>query len=255
MRFGVCSKLENLLPVKDAGYDYFEWNLSRLAGLSQPEFEDARAAFEEAGLPVETCAIFFPREYRLTGDVDLEALAAYAEKALARAAKLGVGIVVLGNGKLRSIPEGFPRERAVEQFKEVLRLCGDIAGGHRIKIALEPLNFSETNLINTVAEGLALCRELNHPHVGLLVDFYHMHMVGEPVEDLEQAGEWLIHAHIARPHESRLAPIEKDRETCLRWAAALKKCGYNGRLTLEMGSSSDFEAEIQTMIRMSEVFR
>lgn len=255
MRFGVCGNIKNISRIKSAGYDYHEWYLYVMMALSDNQYNEAKAQYKEAGLTPECFAGFFPQGTRLTGEVIFEYIEEYAELALSRAAGLGGKIAVLGNGGLRKTPEGFDKATALAQFKQVAKICGDAAARHGMKIAIEPLNEDETDLINTVAEGLALCKDLNHPNVGLLVDFYHVFKTGETLDAIENAGDWLIHAHIARPDPSRRAPCESDLEVCKKWAAALKKCGYNGRLSLECHHSEDYEGDLNSMMKMTEVFK
>ncbi len=256
MRFGVCTKLENLPLLKAEGYDYYEGTLSTIAAMSETEFEEARQALADAGVPLEATAGFFGKEHRLTGeDVDFDAISDYADAALKRSAALGAKIAVLGSGKARKIPEGFPREKAEEQFVRVMRICGDAAQKYGIKIALEPLNTNETDLINTLAEGLDFCKRANHPAVGLLADFFHIFMVGDDLATFEEVGEWLIHVHIARPNADRAAPTMADEATLRQWAAALKKCGYDGRMSLECSSKPSAEENFANMSSVKELFR
>lgn len=256
MRFGVCTKLDNLPLVAAAGYDYYEGNLNQLAAMSEEEFETARTALQASGLTMETTAIFFNSKDRLTGEnVDFDAIAAYADKALKRAAALGVKVSVLGSGGARKIPEGFPREKAEDQFIRVIRICGDAAQKYGIKIALEPLNHNETNLMNTLAEGLAICEKANHPVVGMLADFYHMYMVSDDLATLQGIGDRLFHVHIARPNEDRAAPTMADEAVLRQWAAALKQYGYNGRMSLECKFASTAEQGLADMNSVKELFR
>lgn len=255
MRFGVCGNIKNISQIKQAGYDYHEWYLRVMTALSDNQYNEAKVQYQEVGLAPECFTLFFPQGTRLTGEVDFEFIEEYAELALSRAAALGGKIAVLGNGGLRKTPEGFSKSTALAQFKQVAKICGDTAARYGMKVAIEPLNEEETDVINTVAEGLELCRDLNHPNVGLLVDFYHVFKTGETLEAIENAGDWLIHAHIARPDPGRGVPCERDIEVCKKWAAALKKCGYNGRLSLECRHSEDYEADLRSMMKIAEVFK
>ena len=40
-------------------------------------------------------------------------------------------------------------------------------------IALEPLNRFETYFLNTAADAVKLCDEIDHPNVGILFDTFH----------------------------------------------------------------------------------
>ena len=255
MRFGVCKSLENAQLVKDNGYDYIEANLQSIAKMSEEEFEKQLEFLKQADIPCESSNCFFPSSLLLVGDdVDYEKIAQYAECALSRAAKLGVKVSVMGSGKTRNVPDGYDRQKATDQFKRVVTLCSDIARKYGIKIALEPLNHGETNMLNTVAQAYQFCRELADDNVGIVADFYHIFMVNEPVEDVVTAKDYIFHLHIARPNEDRLAPSVADADTLKIWADAVKAAGYNGRLSLECTSKADFVGALQSMAQVKYIF-
>ena len=175
MRFGVCTGVENIGLVKSAGYDYIELNFTQITQMSDEEFEALKEMVLTSGILAETYNCFFPGDIKLCGDeADLDLIAKYAEKGFSRAAQLGGKIAVIGSGGSRRIPEGFDRRTAMVQLVAVLRVCGDAAEKHGMKVAVEPLRAKETNVINTVAEGLELCKKAAHPAVGCLADFFHV---------------------------------------------------------------------------------
>ena len=254
MRFGVCCSADRFAALKSAGYDYAEMNLSALDAMAKPEFEACAEASAQSSLPVEAVNCFFG-DFRLTGPGadSLERIAAYADRALGKAAVLGVKTAVLGSGRQRSVPEGADRAEAEERFVEILRICGDAAGGRGITLALEPLHKAETNLITTVAEGHEFCRRANHPQVNLLADFYHMLMENEPVDNIPQAARYIRHIHLSRPDADRRCPTGADIEAGRPWPEALKRAGYNGRISLEC-AFTDFDSDIRAAWDFLQIF-
>ena len=255
IRFGVCTSVENAALIKEAGYDYLEYSFQNLVRMSEEEFLVFCTELETAGLKAEAFNGFFPASISLTGEnVDMEQIAAHAGKGFSRASRVGGKIAVLGSGAARRIPEGFDRDTAYRQFMEVLDLCGTIAGTYGMEVALEPLNTGETNLINTVAEGIEICRRVNNPCVKCLADFYHVFRSGETLEAVETAGTMLNHVHLARPNADRAMPLEEDIPALRCYAESLKKCGYSGRLSLEGVFLPDFETAVRKTRRMLDVF-
>src|SRR5207253_2249328 len=59
------------------------------------------------------------------------------------------------------------------QLIEILRAGGDIAQRAGVRIALEPANRYELDLVNNAAEGLAFLAEADHAALGLLLDTFH----------------------------------------------------------------------------------
>ncbi len=256
MRFGVCIGTDSgtLSKLKEFGYDYVEVNLSALANASEEQVDALAAAVEATGLKAESCNGFFfnyDKGY-LTGDaVDFAELEMYIRRALERAVKLGLKVAVIGSGKARHILDESNREEAEERFAKVLRLAGDIADEFDVQIVIEPLNAKETNLVNTVADGLALCEKVGHPRVSVLADFYHVAMSGETLDAIRTCGGSLRHVHIARNNPDRQMPVNpEDMTDVLLWAAALKANGYNDRISLEGGYGTDWD---DTMKRMRQV--
>ena len=256
MRFGVCTGVENIGLVKSAGYDYIELNFTQITQMSDEEFEALKEMVLTSGILAETYNCFFPGDIKLCGDeADLDLIAKYAEKGFSRAAQLGGKIAVIGSGGSRRIPEGFDRRTAMVQLVAVLRVCGDAAEKHGMKVAVEPLRAKETNVINTVAEGLELCKKAAHPAVGCLADFFHVYAGGEGYESIKNAGEMLIHTHLARARDDRRIPTSEDREDCRNMAEALKACGYTGRMSLEGSYEPDFETAIKAVKPVLNLFR
>lgn len=256
MKFGVCCGRDRFARVKELGYDYIETGFFNLAVCSDEEFEALKSELSKYGFKAEACNGFFGPDVILTGDnADTAFLAEYTEKGMKRAKELGCEVVVLGSGKQRNIPEGFDRKRGEEQFITVLRTVGDIAAKYGIKIAIEPLSAHETNLINTVAESIDIIKRTGHPSVCTLADFYHVFMSGESLSAIENAGDLLIHTHLARADKDRQMPrSESDLKACEEWAKALKKCGYNARMSLEGSFRPEFNETVEQVLPALKIF-
>ena len=255
MKFGACCDVDKLPLLQKYGYDYIELNFSNIALAGEAEFEKVCEKIRHSGLPAESFNCFFPGSVSLNANVDYDWIKEYAEKGFARAKRLGGKIAVLGSGGSRRVPEGYDRALAAEQFVRVLHICGDIAAQHGMEIAIEPLRTAETNFINTVAEGIEMCKRADHPNVKCLVDFFHLFMNHETLDAVENSGGLIIHTHIARPNEDRRIPTTQDRETCAQWASALKSIAYDGRMSLEGDFYPDFETAIREARPVLELFR
>lgn len=248
MRYGVCAKTDTIKTVIDAGFDYVELNLSKIAAMGQAEFDKSKALILNEYGPIAECFNgFFPADMKIVGkSVDFDLIKDYTKRALYRASELGCKIAVLGSGKSRKVEEGEPFEKAREQFMQVLNICGEIGAKYGIVIVIEPLSRNETNLINTVTEAARLCKEINHPNVKCLADFFHMYINGESLDDLSEARGILFHTHIARANADRGVPTFKDIKELGAVATALKKQGYDGRITLEGNIPSERFGELIT---------
>ena len=238
MRFAVCSNDPAVIAdSREAGFDYVEVSVPNFVRPSEPEdaFAETLASYRAAGLPIESANLFLPRELRCTGPdaVPMERLVEYAGTVCRRLASASVPILVFGSGGARKLPEGWPKEKADEQFVALLSRIGPIAEKHGVKIAVEPLARVECNYINTVDEGAALARASGSPAVGVLADSYHWARNGEGAETILSARDRLIHAHLATMPNRKAPGVEPY--DFVPFFRALVAAGYDGRVTIEGG--------------------
>jgi sugar phosphate isomerase/epimerase len=256
-RIGICTSIQDAPLLKKAGCSYVEIGISGFFVPDQPDsaFAANRKAAAESVLPVSAGNVFFPGDFRLTGpEVDLEKTLAYVEVAMRRARETGTKIFVLGSGGARRIPDGFDRKTAVEQLTELCRRIALLGEKYGVTVVLEPLRKEETNLINTVREGMEIVRAVRHPNLQVLADFYHMACVGEDAQALVEAGASLRHCHIAE-QTGRAAPgVHGDDFT--PYFRALKQIHYQGSLSIECNWTQMEEqaesavAEVKRQIRL-----
>lgn len=231
---GVCTGIEDAEKIMDAGGSYVEIGISRFLMPESPDsaFADNLALAKASPLPVVSGNGFFPGDLHLTGpEADMERAVAYARKAFERGAMIGMQYFVLGSGRARSIPEGFDRAEGRAQFVELCKKIAPYAEKAGITIVIEPLRSQETNFINTVHEGYEIVREVGHPALCVLADFYHMTQESEGPESIIEAGAALRHCHIAED-EGRQAPGTGGQDFT-PYFKALKAIGYKGNISIE----------------------
>jgi D-psicose/D-tagatose/L-ribulose 3-epimerase len=244
--FGDVNPLQSLETLRSLGFDYAEPALSKTLALDPAALAAARAKLAQTGVHVETMNWFLPgSDIPLTGPkVDQAQIRDYVEKSLALAESFGAKVIVFGSPGARTVPDGFPREQAWAQLKDFLKTCGDViqAHGYGMVIGIEALRKPETNIVNSVAEALKLAREVNHPKIKIIVDFYHLAFEHEDPTVILQARDMIVHLQIADPRE-RMFPISDAGEP--RYAAFftnLRTIGYQGRISIE-ANSKDVEKD------------
>jgi sugar phosphate isomerase/epimerase len=179
---------------------------------------------------------------KITGpDINKDEEAAYFQKALDRVSRLGVHTVVVGSGTARQYPEGFPKEEAFRQLVDFFKRLAPEARTRQIVIAIEPLRREESNIINSMGEGLALIDAVNDPNVQLNLDFYHLEMVHEDPAIILKAGSHIAHVHMANPN-NRVFPLRWDEYNYGPLFENLRKIGYDKEISLE-GATKDFAGE------------
>lgn len=254
MKFGVCGSPAMGRLAAKAGYDYFEMSVG---GLLKPReeqaaFETVLAEARSVGIPCPVLNVFVPADLKITGEaVNMQALEQYVTTACQRAEKAGVKVIVFGSGGARRVPEGFSHAQARQQIVAFCRMLGPIAGRHGVTIAIEPLNVAECNILNTLGECAGVAREVNHPAIRLLVDAYHLLKDGDSLDDIVKNGDILVHAHIATI-PNRVAP---GAEACdlAPFFGALKRAGYQGRVSLEGNIAEDEAVLAQSLSLMKQL--
>lgn len=265
MRFGCCTNMvatkaggtgaEHIEQLAEAGYDYIELPLAQIMELSENEFDSLKNQLTKLNIPCEACNNFFPAGIRLTGrEVNMDRVCEYVNAALSRAYELGAKVVVFGSAGAKNVPEGFPVKKAMEQLVFLLQFINSLAKTYGITIAIEPLNRKESNIVNTLKDGLTLAREVDRDNIRLLADYYHLTMEKEDVSILDETSGYLHHIHFAEP-EGRVFPQITEKEEYLPFLKKLKELGYNGRISIEAYSHDlhrDFAKGLECLKTCSE---
>lgn len=125
-------------------------------------------------------------------------------------------------------------EKRLQQWAWAAGNLGEVAdhaASSGVRLAIEPLNRFETDLVNTVEQGIDLVERIGRENVGLLLDTFHMNIEEHSVpEALRLAGKHLFHFHACA--NDRGIP-GKDH---LPWPAikqALADIGYAGPWVIE----------------------
>lgn len=231
---GITRPVAEAFALKEAGVDYIEPGVGPTLIPDKPDadFEAVLTQLRALPIPVRACNVFIPGALKLVGEqANHDGAAAYAETALRRAGRVGIPIIVFGSGGARRVPDGFDKNRALEQFVAFGKRIAPAAAAAGVTIALEPLNRKECNLINSLAEGAWIVDAVGHPAFRLHADVYHMLQEDEPPDEIVKAGARIVHAHAAQKG-TRMAPLPGGTDF-RSYFAAYKAIGYRGRLSIE----------------------
>jgi sugar phosphate isomerase/epimerase len=242
---GCCtSKVDNAQAAVRSGADFIEVGLAGIMAMSDDDFAAWADQLDAAGVRVHASNGFMPGDIKVVGpDVDQARVDGYVTRGADRLQRLGVRVAVFGSSGSRQIPEGFDPRTAREQLAAFLGRAAGILGERGITLALEPLCAAESNLVNTVGDGLKLIRELC-PEVRVLADFFHMTQEREGFDVLEEAGDLLAHVHVSTTGRRGVTDVDADAAAFVR---RLAETGYRGGCSLECGWD-DFPAEIGASI-------
>ncbi len=157
-------------------------------------------------------------------------------------------IVIIG--LLRGVVQaGVSPEQAHEWLVDALRTAAHLAQEQGVRIALEPLNRYETNLLNDVAGTLALIHEIGAENVGVLFDTFHANIEEPDMEhSMRACGPRLYHVHLA--DSNRWAPGVGHIDFG-RIISVLRDMNYSGWVSAEILPKPSIErAQEQTIATM-----
>jgi D-psicose/D-tagatose/L-ribulose 3-epimerase len=102
---------------------------------------------------------------------------------------------------------------------------------NRVQLCIEPLNRFETYFLNTTADAVRLCDEVNHANVGILWDTFHANIEEKNLHDaLAEAKRHVKHVHACENDRGTPGSGHVDWNGVFR---AVDEIGYDGWLTIE----------------------
>lgn len=127
--------------------------------------------------------------------------------------------------------DNITRDQALGYLCEALNDLGEHARGHGVPLLYEPLNRFETNMANTLAEGVSLLESLQTYNIKLLADLFHMNIEEAHLASaVLAAGSNVGHVHLA---DSNRRPAGNGHTAFAPIAAALREIGYDGYVSAE----------------------
>lgn len=232
---GIASSLEKAAMLKAAGAGFLTESVGNFLVPDKPEteFEKNLAKLAGSPLPILACNGFIrPAHLRCVGpEANHDLILEWSETTFRRMKQAGGKFIVFGSGGSRQLRDGWPKEKADEQFIALLKRMGPLAAAHDIVVTIEQLRAAECNYINRIAEGAALIRAAGHPNVRLLADLYHMASMGDTPADLKAAMDVVVHVEIAELKGRTVPGISGD--DFRPFFKVLREAGYQGAVSIE----------------------
>ncbi len=234
MRLGWCGCLQDVGLLAGAGYDFVELPVREALApdRSDENFEVIVDELRKSGIGTDAFCMLTPDDKRLVGPgANAEQLLSWVEAACRRAAGLGAKVIVFQAGAARSIPFGWDEEVGMGELATFLHDAQKLASSHRLRIAVQPLCSSETNVINTIEEALRFLSGIQDSQLGISANLYQMAREEDPLESLLKARERLIHVHLSVPADhgvpKALPPDVRE------FLSTLRDMGYDGPVAVE----------------------
>ena len=234
-KMGIAASLDKAAELKAQGAEFLTASVGDFLVPDKAEevFEKNLEKLAASPLPILACNGFIrPKNLHCTGaDANHDEIVKWADTAFRRLKKAGGKFIVFGSGESRALRDGWPKEKADEQFVALLKRLGPLAEAQGVTVTVEQLRDSECNYINHIAEGAALIRAAAHPNIRLLADLYHMAVMGDTPADLKAAMDVVVHVEIAEKASRSVPGVDGD--DFRPFFHVLKEAGYQGVISIE----------------------
>lgn len=164
------------------------------------------------------------------------------EEFIQLASKLNVKVVAVGRvrGKFESTGNRVEQEG---WLFECMQKCAKRAEEHDVRLAIESMSKTTTNILNTVGETIAFLKKLGSSHVGILADTWHMSGEEDSIPAaLVTAKPHVFHVHFA--DNQRKVPGTGNLHFG-EIVSTLKSIGYDRYITVECLPSPSPEFMLQ----------
>ena len=184
---------ERLEKVAEAGYHTVEL-VDEYKKWSEAEFRAANAKRRSLGINVDAMAGLTKG---VADPANRDTFLAELKSLIPTAHKLDCpAIIVLSGDRVEGVSHDAQHKACVDALKR----GGDLAARHNITLLLENIDPQENPkyFLTSVAEGFEIVREVNHPKVQFLYDFYHEQISeGNLIQKLEKNIDHVGLVHVA----------------------------------------------------------
>lgn len=196
--------------------------------------------------------LFGKPELQVFGSDDGRACLEYLEGVCRLAGWMGAKALVFGSPKNR-LRGSLSFDAALAKACEFFRILGDAAIKNNVVMCIEPNPSAYgCDFIQTANEAAALVELVNSPGIRMNLDMGELAMNGsDAARTVNELLPYAGHFHVSEP---MLEPFDPKREAHAQTAAALKKAGYQGIISLEMktpqGGLPVVNEALQNMLRV-----
>ncbi len=233
--------INELFPkVSSMGYNVIE------IALENPSFVDCKTlknSLADYNLKVVICGAFGPARDLTHEDSAVHSQCfSYIETCLDYCAELETdffaGPMYSAVGKARMISTENRKKEWALAVNNLEKVC-TMAASRGLKIALEPLNRFESDLVNTAEDALRLIHDINHPAAQIMLDSFHMSIEERDIEKaIVACGDHLIHMQVSENYRGTPGTGQTN------WTAykkGLERINYNGTISIESFTTDNQE--------------
>ena len=247
MKFGICNEIFQGWKIEDtfayaakAGYDAVEIApftlanyVTEISAAERTRIKDAAARSGIAISGIHWVLVKAEGMYLTSPDAAVRAKTSrYFYDLVDCCADFGGKIIVVGSPKQRNVMTGVTFDQAWGWATDVFRNAVKRAEDRGVTICFEPLAPSETNFINTAADGIRFTKQLNSPNFKVILDVKAMSSEAKSIPQIirESRGDFAyFHANDVNLKGPGFGAVDFTPI-----AGALKEVGYDGYVSVEV---------------------
>lgn len=247
--FSTKTDLDLIDKVKEIGFDFIE------IAVEFPdliEISTLKYTLRQKGMKAVMCGVFGPgRNLSSLEEGERANADSYLKWMIDAAAEMETGLVIgpmySAVGKAR-LEDPADREQEWQLAVSGLKAMCKHAADRGVRLAFEPLNRFETDMVNVVEQGLKLIADVGEPNLGLHIDTFHMHLEEkDPGTAIRQAGDRVFHVHACENDRGVPGTGQVNWKSIFQ---ALSEINYQGLVSIE-----SFTPEVKSIARAVCIWR
>ena len=235
MRIGTAVPTKYYEEVHKMGYDYIEFAGVEISKMSDSAFNELVKKVKETGLFVKGYNAYCGADVPIVGDgYSKEKALEYAKLMCERGKMLGIESIGIGAPFARMLPESYDMNLADKQAIEFTKITAQVAKEYGIEVYFEAVHKYACDFCNHTSHCEKIVDAVDMDNVNMILDFYHMEVMEEKVEDAVLAKK-IEHLHISKllDNYGRGYPTRKDDVLLEEISLAVKSVNYSGNITIE----------------------
>ena len=135
-------------------------------------------------------------------------------------------------------------DKAYAQCEKFLEITAAEAAKYGINVLFEALHDKYCDFANHTADGIKMVKKLNMDNLKIVLDFYHMEVMGEDITDIKDIMPYVKHLHCNHTPKGKLDReyiVPEDEQMLMKIKKAVSECGYDGTISIEPDDTPEFD--------------
>lgn len=241
MKFGCCTEAKNYQMLAACGYDYIELSGNEVYHMDTESWSRLVREIRGTGVPCIGFNDYCKQRPVIVGDgFDPAEAREYAQRLLDKGAELEIRNVGIGAPTARKLPSDYPKERADEQCMRFLEITAEEAAKRNMNVLFEAVHSHMCDYANRTEEALRMVRKVGAANLFMVLDFYHMEVMGEDLLKIEPYMPYVRHVHLSHCGKAYAREYlgTSDLPQLTGIFSKLRSLGYDGSASIESNTQN-----------------